>query len=90
MAQWDDCARLVASCIIYYNSALLSRLLIQAQKLKNEEAIKLFARFSPIAWVHIQLTGYYNFGNKPMAIDLENIIEGIGPLDGVLRSIFER
>nr|WP_319803073.1 Tn3 family transposase [Vibrio sp. VGrn 2] len=26
IAQWNDCARLITNCIIYYNSALLSGL----------------------------------------------------------------
>ena len=34
--QWNDCARLIANCIIYYNSALLSSLVERFEKQKND------------------------------------------------------
>lgn len=55
--QWNDCARLIANCIIYYNSVLLSGLIERYEKQGNIEAIEILTNLSPVAWSHIQLAG---------------------------------
>jgi TnpA family transposase len=75
--QWNDCARLVANCIIYYNSALLSKLVEKYERDKNDKQVGIIADLSPVAWSHIQLGGNYNFGEKLMTIDLSNMLENI-------------
>ena len=52
--QWNDCARLIANCIIYYNSALLSGLVERFEKQKKDKAIEQLSNISPVAWSHIQ------------------------------------
>ena len=37
--QWNDCARLIANCVIYYNSAILSRLVEKFEKENNKNII---------------------------------------------------
>lgn len=75
--QWDDCARLIANCIIYYNSALLSTLLERFQARGNRRAVEMITNLSPVAWTHIQLAGHYNFGDSKEAIDLEGLLRGL-------------
>jgi hypothetical protein len=63
--------RLVANCIIAYNSIILNT--VYEKMLKegtSEKIIQQFARISPIAWVHIAFTGKYNFKKSTGLIDL--------------------
>lgn len=59
--QWNDCARLIANCIIYYNAAILSGLVGKFEQTDNKEAIDMLANLSPVAWGHILLGGNYSF-----------------------------
>ncbi|WP_281649109.1 Tn3 family transposase [Parendozoicomonas sp. Alg238-R29] len=77
--QWNDCARLIANSIIYYNSALLSGLIEKFQKNDNQRIVDLISRFSPVAWSHIQLTGNYVFGNRNEMLNLYNMLESVDP-----------
>lgn len=78
--QWNDCARVIANCIIYYNSALLSSLIEQFEKRKEPKVVEMISNLSPVAWSHIQLAGKYSFGDEKMSIDIEKMLSGINPL----------
>lgn len=85
--QWNDCARIIANCIIYYNSALLSSLIEKFARENNQEAVNMIAelspiacRLSPVAWQHIQLAGNYTFGLKKDNIVLERLLKNLDPL----------
>lgn len=78
--QWNDCARIIANCIIYYNSALLSSLIEKFARENNQEAVNMIAELSPVAWQHIQLAGNYTFGLKKDNIVLERLLENLDPL----------
>lgn len=78
--QWNDCARLIANCIIYYNSALLSGLVEKFEKEGNREAVDLLTNLSPVAWSHIQLAGNYTFAEQHDVFNLESMLENIDPL----------
>ena len=73
----NQCARLMANVIIYYNSTLLSHLLIKFETLGNNSAVELIKRTSPIAWRHLLLNGHYTFHSDAPLIDIESIIERI-------------
>lgn len=64
-------ARLIANCIIAYNSTILNTVY---QKIIREGAsqdvIDEFARISPIAWVHILFAGRYSFQKSTGNIDV--------------------
>ncbi|MEZ8862567.1 Tn3 family transposase [Vibrio sp. 10N.247.311.51] len=77
--QWNDCVRVIANCIIYYNSALLSNLIEKFEQEKNPEVVSLIAGLSPVAWRHIQLAGNYTFGVKKDNIILEKLLENLAP-----------
>jgi len=57
----NQCARLIAHAIIYYNSAILSRLLTMYEASQNTRALALLKHISPAAWRHILLNGHYTF-----------------------------
>ena len=67
--------RLLANCIIAYNSTLLNTIY---QKMIAEKApqsvINEFIRISPIAWFYITFTGRYNFKKNNGKIDLQEIL----------------
>jgi TnpA family transposase len=72
---WNDSARLLANCIIYYNAKMLSGLVTDLQTTMNETEIsKLLAHISPIAWEHINLSGHYEFGEKRLEIDINKLV----------------
>lgn len=77
--QWNDCARIIANCIIYYNSALLSNLIEKFEQEGNQEVVNLIAGLSPVAWRHIQLAGNYTFGIQKDNIVLEKLLENLEP-----------
>jgi len=72
---WNECSRLVANCIIYYNASILSNLLICKEKIGDNEAISLLKQISPVAWQHINLHGRYQFNNQTNSIDMDSIIQ---------------
>ena len=70
----NQCARLVANVIIYYNSAILSRLLSKYEVSRNAKALALLKKISPAAWRHVHLNGHYTFRGKGQRIDLDAIV----------------
>ena len=65
-------ARLVANCIIAYNSMILNS--VHEKMLANgasQKAIDEFIRVSPIAWTHMLFTGRYSFKKSNGKIDVE-------------------
>jgi TnpA family transposase len=71
---WNECSRLLANCIIYYNTSLLSGVLALDELAENRETINKLATVSPVAWSHINLFGRYEFGNSLEMIDWERMI----------------
>lgn len=70
-------ARLLANAIIYYNSAILSRLLAKYEASGNAKALVLIKKMSPAAWRHIHLNGHYTFRGGGQLIDLDAIVAGL-------------
>jgi TnpA family transposase len=71
-------ARLIANCIIYYNTRMLDTL---HTKLKaagaSKEVLNYFIRISPVSWSHIAFTGRYSFAKTEKIIDLESLIKAL-------------
>jgi len=70
----NQCARLIANAIIYYNSAILSRLLGKYQGATNPKALALIKKISPVAWRHLLLNGHYTFRDGGQRIDLDAVV----------------
>ena len=73
----NQCARLIANAIIYYNSAILSRLVAKYEASGNAKVLALIKKMSPAAWRHIHLNGHYRFRWDGQIIDLDAIIAGL-------------
>jgi Transposase and inactivated derivatives, TnpA family len=71
----NQCARLIANAVIYYNSAILSRLLTKFEA--NSNALALITQISPAAWRHILLNGHYTFQSDGKMIDLDALVAGL-------------
>jgi TnpA family transposase len=70
IAVWNDCARLLANAIVYYNAILLTNLMEHFEESGQKEKYEFVKRLSPIAWVHINFLGHYSFkGNEIIDID---------------------
>ncbi len=64
--------RLVANCIVAYNSTILNA--VYEKMLKDnapQPVIDEFARISPIAWNHLYFTGRYSFKKVKRNVDVE-------------------
>ena len=73
----NECARLLANCIIFYNASILSKLYCYYKSKKMIEECKNIVRFSPVAWQHINLIGMYEFGDSAETLDLQGIVESL-------------
>jgi hypothetical protein len=73
----NQCARLIANVIIFYNSANRSRLLTKYEAAGNANALALITQMSPAAWWHILLNGHYTFQSDGKMIDLDALVAGL-------------
>ena len=73
----NQCGRLIANVIIYYNSAILSRLLDKYEASKNAKALTLLNKIFPTAWQHIYFHGHYTFCGRRAPIDLDAILANL-------------
>lgn len=73
----NQCGWLLANTIIYYNSAILSKLLEIYQKDKNEAGFISLLKVSPVAWQHIYLIGKYLFDEQKSGIDLVSVLSNL-------------
>jgi len=75
---WNECARLMANCMIYYNAKLLNTLLNKLQKDADESLIEKLKYISLVAWTNINLYGHYTFkGDEKGVIDISKLAESI-------------
>lgn len=80
---WNECARLMANCMIYYNAKILNTLLEKLQKDGNKRLIEMLKYISPVAWIHINLYGYYTFEDNNNPIDMQQLADSINMLKTV-------
>ena len=66
----NECARLLANCMIFYNASLLSGLYEHYKLNKMKDEWLKVIRLSPVAWQHINLIGIYEFYNKKECLNL--------------------
>ena len=68
---WNECSRLLTNAILYYNTALLSKVYEQKCAAGEQEAIKLLRGISPCAWQHVNLFGAIEFMQRASKVDLD-------------------
>jgi TnpA family transposase len=73
----NQCGRLIANAIVYYNSVILSRLLEKYLAEDNQKAIARLRKVSPVAWQHIYFQGHYTFCSNENPIDLDAIVANL-------------
>lgn len=71
----NECARLMAICIIYYNAFLLSKLYEHCKTHSLVAECKKIIRLSPVAWQHINFVGRYEFTKNDELPNIDNEIE---------------
>ncbi|KKB96467.1 Tn3 transposase DDE domain protein, partial [Candidatus Arcanobacter lacustris] len=71
----NECARLLALCVIFYNAYLLSKIFDYCREKKMKEECKKIIRLSPVAWQHISLIGQYNFTDEFQSPNLDNVMD---------------
>lgn len=74
----NQCARLIANAITYYNSAILSRLLTKFETSGNAKTLALLTQIFPAGWRQILLSGHYTFLSNGKVIDLDALVAGLG------------
>jgi hypothetical protein len=77
---WEECGRLIANCIIYYNTCILSNLMEHMQKNGDSKGAALMKDVSPVAWPHIILQGCFEFKKNEEPIDIGAIIKELDNL----------
>lgn len=71
---WNECSRLIANAVIYYNTLLLSRVYEKKLAEGDQAAIELMRRISPIAWQHINLFGTFEFSPNTSKLDIDTLV----------------
>ena len=74
---WNDCARFLTNCIIFYNAYILSVLLTQAEKAERTEEAEIIKRISPIAWQHVNFLGRFVFQRQQNPLDIDAMIKAL-------------
>jgi TnpA family transposase len=70
----NQCGRLIANAIIYYNSAILSKLHDRYEGMGNKKVLELLKKISPVAWQHIHFQGHLIFSDQER-INLDEITQ---------------
>ncbi|CAM5552914.1 Tn3 family transposase ISShfr9 [Rhodanobacter lindaniclasticus] len=68
---WNECSRLIANAIIFYNTALLSKVYAQKVAAGDQEAIAFLRGISPVAWQHINLFGTFELTGTTDKVDID-------------------
>lgn len=80
---WNQCTRLIANCIVYYNALLIDETMRSLNEQKIDEYLLYYIKsISPIAWTNVNLNGKYEF--KGFRGDI-NIAEFVVELQTILR-----
>ncbi|HHW4373609.1 TPA: Tn3 family transposase, partial [Legionella pneumophila] len=69
----NQCNKILACCMIYYNTALLSALLEQAKQRGDEALCNEIKRLSPVAWQHFNMLGTFTFCKSEKLIDIQEV-----------------
>lgn len=86
---WNECSRLIANAIIYYNTLILSRVYDQKLAASDEEAIKILRGISPVAWRNVNLIGNFDFTAGTSPVDIEALAARYNNPDFWRRSMHE-
>jgi len=74
---WNECTRLIANAVVYYNSEILSELLSTLDNQSNNTAIDKLKQVTPLAWQHINFYGRYRFDSDLRPINLAALVQNL-------------
>lgn len=68
---WNECARLLANCVLYYNASMLNRWIEKSDRRGESKKSEYIKHLSPVAWTHVNFQGKYEFLSTQEIIDIE-------------------
>lgn len=72
---WNECGRLLANCVLYYNSVMLNKWMEQCDQRGETKKSAFIKHMSPAAWRHINFQGKYEFLLSEGAIDIDSLLD---------------
>lgn len=72
----NQCGRMIACSVIYYNGEIQSRLWERTPP-HNKRKRKVIRKASPVAWHHLHFTGHFTFYDNAKKIDIDALIARI-------------
>ena len=69
----NQCNKILACCMIYYNTALLSALLEQVKQRGDGALCNKIKQLSPVAWQHFNMLGTFTFCKSEKIIDIQKV-----------------
>jgi TnpA family transposase len=77
---WNECNRLIALIIIYYNMHLLSKLYENALAKGDKAALNFLKHISPVASQHINISGLYEFSEGIADVNVDNVVDKLSKI----------
>jgi hypothetical protein len=77
---WNECNRLIALIIIYYNMHLLSKLYEDALARNDKAALNFLKHISPVASQHINISGLYEFVEDISNVNVDGIVDKLSKI----------
>ncbi|MBF0363841.1 MAG: transposase [Oligoflexia bacterium] len=74
---WNECARLLANCVLYYNASMLNKWMEQCDRRGEKQKSEFIKYLSPVAWTHINFQGKYEFLAQNEMLDIDDLLEKI-------------
>lgn len=74
---WNECARLLANIVLYYNASMLNRWMEQCERKGKNEMSTFIKHLSPIAWTHVNFQGRYEFLSSHETIEIDDLLDKI-------------
>lgn len=74
---WNESAKLIVNCILFYNTYILSKLLEHYRAANDPEGIRRVIGTSPVAWAHINMSGYFLFASNNEQYQIEQVIDAL-------------
>lgn len=72
---WNECARLLANSLLYYNAMMLDKWLTRSERRGAKQKSEFIKSLSPVAWTHVNFHGIYEFMTIPELIDIDGWID---------------
>jgi hypothetical protein len=87
---WNECSRLIANAVIYYNISILSRVLELKQAGRDQVAIDILSGTSPVAWQHVNLFGRFEFNKTAGTVDIDALVRHFDQSESWLGTLQEQ